>query len=106
MKFWQSGNKARELSEDLLWALSTMFGVGSEDAKSMLYVDKRDKHGGQRVNRVCVFSPATLTVPELAACNYDNLMDMNKGLLFTGHIFEGTNPRGTGAVVLTDQRAS
>jgi hypothetical protein len=106
MKLWPFRKEARELSEELRGALFTMFGIGSKDAESMLYVDKRDRLGGQRISRVCVFDPASLTVPELAAISYDNLMNLNKGLLFTGHVFEGANSRREGTIALDDRRAA
>ena len=85
----------------------TMFDVESAAAETMRYVAKRGRFAAGRVNRVCIFDPAALSGLELAACNYDSLMGLNKGLLFTGHVPKRTeNTRGEGMVILCDQRLS
>ena len=91
MKLWPFKTGARGLSEELRGALFTMFGVESADAEPMRYVTKSGKFANVPVNRVCIFNPATLSGPELAACSYDSLISLNKGLLFTGHIFKKTD---------------
>ena len=105
MRLWPFKTGARGLSEELRRALFTMFGVESEDTETMRYVTKRGKFANGPVNRVCIFNPATLSGPELAACSYDSLISLNKGLLFTGHIFNKTDDAKAN-VVLNDMRAS
>ena len=107
MKFWPSKKGAIDLSEELRGALFTMFGVESKDTAPMRYVSKSGRLGSGRVNRVCIFDPATLSGPELAGCNYESMMNLNKGLLFTGHVLAGSqNTAGEGMAFLYDQRVS
>ena len=104
MRLWPFGKRVRELSEELHRELLKTFGIESEDASTMRYVAKRVRLGSGQVNRVCIFNPTILSGPELASANYEKLMTLNKGLLFTGHIIEGTQSSNA-MVVLNDQRA-
>jgi hypothetical protein len=45
-----------------------------------------------------------LTAAELAACTYDKLMALDKGLLFTGHILERIEFSSADSVILYDRR--
>ena len=100
MRLWPFGKRVRELSEELHRELLKTFGIESEDASTMRYVAKRVRLGSGQVNRVCIFNPTILSGPELASANYEKLMTL-KGLLFTGHIIEGTQSSNA-MVVLND----
>ena len=104
MGLWPFGKRVRELSEELHRELLKTFGIESEDTAAMRYVAKRVRLGSGHVNRLCIFNPTVLAGPELASANYENLMTLNKGLLFTGHIIEST-ASSNAMVVLNDQRA-
>ena len=105
MGLWPFGKRVQELSEELHRELLKTFGIGSEDAEGMRYVAKRGKLGNGRVNRVCIFNPTVLSGPELASASYEKLMTLKKGLLFTGHVTEGTE-FASRMVFLSDQRAA
>ncbi len=97
MRLWPFGNAVRKLSKELRQELLETFKVGADDAKEMRYVDKRGKISSGPVNLVCIFNPADLSGAELDSANYESLMNLNKGLLFTGHIIKRTE--FSGAVV-------
>jgi hypothetical protein len=80
------------------------FGIESEATEMMRYVAKRGKLGTGPVTRICIFTPAMLTAAELAACTYDKLMALDKGLLFTGHILERIEFSSADSVILYDRR--
>ena len=82
------------------------FGIASEDAEEMRYVAKRGRLASGQVNRVCIFNPAVLSVPELASANYERLMTLDKGLLFTGHIMKSPEFSNADLVVLHDRRGA
>ena len=105
MKLWPFGKRAQELSIELRRALYRTFGVESVESDKMRFVAQRGKLGGGPVDRVCIFDPGLLTAPELARCNYSNVMTGNKGLLFTGHILKGPQFSESNSIVLYDQRA-
>lgn len=105
MRLWPFGKRARKLSDQLRIELLRTFGVESDDSDMMRYVSKRGKLGSGPVTRVCIFNPAMLSAPELAACSYDKMMTLNKGLLFTGHILERIEFSSADSVILYDRRA-
>ncbi len=106
MRLWPFGKRVRELTQELRRELLKTFGIGSEDATTMRYVAKRGKLGNHQVNRVCIFNPSVLSVLELASANYEKLMALNKGLLFTGHIMKAPEGMSASLVILHDQRAA
>ena len=105
MKLWPFSKKVQELSQELRGELSKTFGVVAEDAAKMRYVSKRGRLGTGNVNRVCIFNPAVLSAPELAAANYQNVAALKSGLLFTGHIMKGPETSKMNLVILYDKRA-
>lgn len=106
MKLWPFGKRVRELSEDLRGELLKTFGLESGDTAAMRFVSQRGRLGNEQVSRVCIFNPAALSGPELASANYSNLMTLNKGLLFTGHIMSSHQFSNENMVVLYDKRAA
>ena len=105
MRLWPFAKRARKLSDQLQYALLTNFEVESKDSDTMRYVSKRGRLGSGPVTRVCIFNPTLLSAPELAKCTYDNLMELGKGLLFTGHILNGIEFSSADSVILYDHRA-
>ncbi len=104
MRLWPFGKRVHSLSKELLEELLKKFGIGSEDAVAMRYVAKRGRLGSGQVNRVCIFDPAVLSTLELASANYERVMTLNKGLLFTGHIMKSPEFSNANVVVLHDRR--
>ena len=104
MRLWPFGKRVHKLSKELSQELLRTFGIESEDAVAMRYVAKRGRLASGQVNRVCIFDPDVLSVPELASANYERLMTSNKGLLFTGHIMKSPEFSNADVVVLHDRR--
>ena len=104
MRLWPFGKRVQELSKELSQELLKKFGIESEDAVAMRYVAKRGRLGSGQVNRVCIFDPAVLSAPELASANYEKVMTLNKGLLFTGHVMKSPEFTNANVVVLHDRR--
>ena len=105
MRLWPFGNGVSKLSKEILQELLEKFNINSDDAAEMRYVKKRGRISSGPVNLICIFNPALLSSSELSSANYNNLMALNKGLLFTGHIIKGTDFSGA-VVILHDQRAA
>ncbi|MCE2457717.1 MAG: hypothetical protein J4G14_07855 [Dehalococcoidia bacterium] len=105
MRLWPFAKRARKLTNQLQHALLMKFGVQAGDSFDMRYVSKRGRLGSGPVTRVCIFNPTLLSAPELAKCTYENLMDLGKGLLFTGHILESIEFSSADSVILYDRRA-
>jgi len=104
MRLWPFGNGVRKLSKELRKELLEKFNINSDDAAEMRYADKRGKISSGPVDLICIFNPSLLSDAELASANYKKLMDLNKGLLFTGHVIKGTEFSGA-VFMLHDQRA-
>ena len=104
MRLWPFGNGVRKLSKELRKELQQKFRINSDDAEEMRFVNKRGKISSGPVNLVCIFNPGLLSSAELSSANYEKVMSLNKGLLFTGHIIKGTEYSGA-VVILHDQRA-
>ncbi len=104
MRFWPFGNGVHKPSKEMTQQLFEKFDINSEDAAELRYVDKKGKISSGPVNFVCVFDPTALSADELSSANYENLMSLDKGLLFTGHIIKSTEFTGA-VVILHDQRA-
>lgn len=106
MKLWPFGKQVQELTKELRQELLETFGIETEDIAAMRYVSKQGKFGGEQVNRVCIFNPSVLSGSQLASANYENLMTLNKGLLFTGHIIKAPKFSKMNVVFLYDKRTA
>jgi hypothetical protein len=104
MRLWPFGNQVRELTKELHQELLKTFGIKTADTADMRYVAKRGRFGSDQVNRVCIFNPSVLSIPELASASFDNLMTLNKGLLFTGHIMKAPKFSKANVIFLYDKR--
>lgn len=105
MGLWPFGTRIHKLSDELRRELLKTFEIEAEDTAAMRYAAKPGRLGNERINRVCIFSPTALSDPELASANYENLMILNKGMLFTGHMMKAPASSNAELVVLHDKRA-
>ena len=106
MKLWPFGKQVQELTKELHQELLKTFGIETEDTAAMRYVSKRGRFGSDQVNRVCIFNPSVLSQPQLASANYENLMTLNRGLLFTGHIMKAPKFTKMNVIFLYDKRTA
>ena len=104
MKLWPFGSSVHKLSKEMRRELLDKFEVNADDAAGMRYVDKSGRISSGPVKLICIFNPDRLSSLELSSANYENLMTLNKGLLFTGHVIKKTQFTGP-VVMLHDQRA-
>ncbi len=105
MRLWPFGSKVRKLSKEMIQTLFDKFDVNSDDASEFRYVDKRGRISSGPVKFVCIFNPTQLSGPQLSSANYEGIMALKKGPLFTGHVIKSTDFTGA-VVILHDQRTA